>query len=106
MLFFKAYDTTNLTARLDAYKLGIRIEFDLPPEAIQACEDLEKGNCPVELGEELVYGFAVELEGIPLTASVTIEFALMADHGKNFACARFAAKVYSKPRTPSINGFR
>lgn len=86
---------------MDAYKLGLRIEFELPDEARDACLELLEGDCPVEEGEKLVYGFEVELEGIPLTATVTIEFALMDDTGKNFACARFGAKVYSKPR-PSL----
>lgn len=83
---------------MDAYKFGIRIEFDLPPEALDACKDLQKGSCPVKRGDELVYGFEEVVEGIPITTTVVIEFALRDDAGRNFICARFDGKVYRGPR--------
>lgn len=54
-------------------------------------------------GDKLIYGFKEEIVGIPLTATVVIEFALRDDTGLNFVCARFNGKVHSKPRVEPID---
>lgn len=65
---------------------------------LDACQNLSKGSCPVKRGDELTYRFVETIVGVPITSTVQIEFALRDDIGKNIACARFDAKVYSKPR--------
>lgn len=94
-----AYATQNLTVALHAYKFGIRIEFDLPPEVLKACNYIEGASCPLKGGEEIVYNFEVEVEGIPSdNIKVQIEFALLDDKGKNMNCVRFDAVVHNPKR--------
>lgn len=94
-----AHATSNLTVQLHAYKFGIRIEFDLEDDVLRACDFIKGASCPLKGGEDIVYNFAVEVEGIPSdNVKVQIEFALLDDTGKNMNCVRFDAIVHNPKR--------
>lgn len=97
-----AHASSNLTASLDIYLVGLRIPFNLPDEALAACQNLITGDCPVEKGDVIEYGFMEKFDGIPVTATVTIEFGLLNDQGEKMVCARFGARVHSSPRPESL----
>lgn len=87
-----------MTVALAAYKFGIRIDFDFPPEVEKACDWIEGGRCPLKGGEEIVYTLSAQADGIPKEAHgmlVQIEFSLRNDLGKNMACIRFPAYGYN-----------
>ncbi|XP_063695699.1 NPC intracellular cholesterol transporter 2-like [Culicoides brevitarsis] len=93
------HGTKSMKVKLDAYKLGIRIPFDLPEEILDACQFIEGATCPLKGGESIKYNLSTELEGIPHdNVKVQIEFALTDDTGKNMNCVRFDAIVHN-PKT-------
>ena len=83
--------TNTLTCKLAGMIGPIELPFDGCPS--NACASMASGDCPTEVGENLVYELDFEILDLYPTIEVTAKWRLLDDNGADFICFKLPISI-------------
>merc|ERR1712088_728414 len=72
---------------------GIWLDFPGDCPVADGCAALEKGDCPLEAGEEIIYDIALDIASFFPPISVTGKWTLLDENNEAFVCFTFPIKI-------------
>jgi len=93
----------TMVANAAANSLTCKIVGKLPPFIelpfngchVNACDNLSTGDCPVEVGERLVYDISLPISNFYPTIEITGKWKLLDENNEMFLCVEVPMKISS-----------
>merc|ERR1712243_242024 len=82
---------TSLTCKISGTVFGVELPFNGCPK--NACEHMLEGDCPVSVGEEMVYDMDIPIEPMYPTIEITGKWELFDENGEDFLCFNIPMKI-------------